>query len=187
MPMITSANPLNAQDVNAATKELLWWTPTASSALNVTFSGSKTLNSNSITSNAFFAPFGDGANNADGFLTAGFSGTFTLAADRTVDFTLGSDDDSYLFVDGVSQVQNGGIHGVNAVTTKLNLTAGTHSFKLFYADRLRSNAAINFALPNDVTVSAVPEPATWALMLVGFGMVGAAARYRRRTAKVTFA
>ncbi len=29
-------------------------------------------------------------------------------------------------------------------------------------------------------VTAVPEPDTWAMMLVGFGMVGAAARYRRR-------
>jgi hypothetical protein len=26
----------------------------------------------------------------------------------------------------------------------------------------------------------VPEPATWAMMLVGFGMVGATSRYRRR-------
>ena len=31
-----------------------------------------------------------------------------------------------------------------------------------------------------ITVTAVPEPTTWAMMLVGFGMVGAAARYRRR-------
>ncbi len=37
------------------------------------------------------------------------------------------------------------------------------------------------------SVSAVPEPATWALMLVGFGMVGATARYRRRATKLTFA
>jgi xanthine/uracil permease len=28
-------------------------------------------------------------------------------------------------------------------------------------------------------IAAVPEPATWAIMLVGFGMVGAASRYRR--------
>ncbi len=33
----------------------------------------------------------------------------------------------------------------------------------------------------------VPEPTTWAMMLVGFGMVGAATRYRRRGAKVTYA
>ncbi|MBB4618821.1 FxDxF family PEP-CTERM protein [Sphingomonas abaci] len=35
--------------------------------------------------------------------------------------------------------------------------------------------------------SAVPEPATWALMLVGFAMVGATARFRRRSTKVVFA
>lgn len=34
---------------------------------------------------------------------------------------------------------------------------------------------------------AVPEPATWAMMLIGFGMMGAAIRYRRRSTAVTFA
>ncbi|MBB4155293.1 hypothetical protein GGQ80_003213 [Sphingomonas jinjuensis] len=34
---------------------------------------------------------------------------------------------------------------------------------------------------------AVPEPATWAMMLVGFGMIGAASRYRRRSTAATFA
>lgn len=32
----------------------------------------------------------------------------------------------------------------------------------------------------------VPEPATWAMMLVGFAMVGAATRYRRRNTTVAF-
>ena len=186
LPMITSANPLNAQDYNTATNELQWWTPTATSALNVSYSGSQTLATNSISSNAFYAPFGNGSNDANGFLTAVFSGMFTLNSARSINFSLGSDDDAFLFVDGISRVQIGGIHPVDVVTTTLNLSAGTHSFKLFYADRLQSNAAINFSLPDDVTVSAVPEPATWALMLVGFAMVGAAVRYRRRSAKVTF-
>ena len=35
--------------------------------------------------------------------------------------------------------------------------------------------------------NAVPEPATWAMMLVGFGMVGSAMRYRRRATKVVYA
>ncbi|WP_375420282.1 PEPxxWA-CTERM sorting domain-containing protein [uncultured Sphingomonas sp.] len=35
-------------------------------------------------------------------------------------------------------------------------------------------------------VQAVPEPATWALMLVGFGLVGAAMR-RRSAVRVTYA
>jgi len=34
------------------------------------------------------------------------------------------------------------------------------------------------------SVTAVPEPATWAMMLVGFGLVGSAMRYRRRTTVV---
>jgi hypothetical protein len=34
---------------------------------------------------------------------------------------------------------------------------------------------------------AVPEPATWAMMLLGFGMVAGAARYRRRSVKASLA
>ena len=37
------------------------------------------------------------------------------------------------------------------------------------------------------SVAAVPEPATWAMMLVGFAMVGAASRYRRRNTSFTYA
>jgi hypothetical protein len=37
------------------------------------------------------------------------------------------------------------------------------------------------------TVAAVPEPTTWAMMLVGFGLMGASMRYRRRSPKVVCA
>ena len=39
-----------------------------------------------------------------------------------------------------------------------------------------------FALTNggSLSISAVPEPATWAMMLIGFGMVGFALRARRK-------
>ncbi|RZM13176.1 MAG: PEP-CTERM sorting domain-containing protein, partial [Sphingomonas sp.] len=39
------------------------------------------------------------------------------------------------------------------------------------------------ALEVDNVVFAVPEPTTWAMMLVGFGMMGASMRYRRRSTK----
>ena len=39
-----------------------------------------------------------------------------------------------------------------------------------------------FALLDDVSVSAIPEPSTWAMLIIGFGLVGAAARRRRITA-----
>ncbi len=36
------------------------------------------------------------------------------------------------------------------------------------------------------TVGAVPEPASWAMMILGMGMLGGAARYRRRKTNVAF-
>jgi hypothetical protein len=38
-----------------------------------------------------------------------------------------------------------------------------------------------------ITPPAVPEPATWGMMIAGFGAVGGAMRYRRRATKVAFA
>ena len=37
------------------------------------------------------------------------------------------------------------------------------------------------------TAAVVPEPATWAMMLVGFGMLGGALRYRGRSSTITYA
>lgn len=53
---------------------------------------------------------------------------------------------------------------------------------------IRFSSSVNSLEADNVRfTSAVPEPATWAMMLLGFTMVGAAARYRRRTSKVRFA
>lgn len=42
-----------------------------------------------------------------------------------------------------------------------------------------------YRIDGDVTPAAVPEPATWAMMIMGFGLVGGA--MRRRTTRVRFA
>lgn len=39
----------------------------------------------------------------------------------------------------------------------------------------------------EIDGTAVPEPATWAMMIGGFGMVGGAMRYRRRKTQIAFA
>jgi hypothetical protein len=64
----------------------------------------------------------------------------------------------------------------NQTLGSLGLTIGTYSY----------------SVPNDkVTInigSAVPEPATWAMMLVGFGCVGLAIRRREKvSARISFA
>jgi hypothetical protein len=40
---------------------------------------------------------------------------------------------------------------------------------------------------DETLATAVPEASTWAMMLVGFGMMGAAMRYRRRSTSTAFA
>jgi len=51
---------------------------------------------------------------------------------------------------------------------------------------IRFSSSANSAEVDNV-VFAVPEPTTWGMMLIGFGMIGAITRYRRRSAKVTYA
>ena len=47
---------------------------------------------------------------------------------------------------------------------------------------LRETQAPPVALLSNVSLAAVPEPVTWALMLAGFGGLGAAVRARRKIA-----
>jgi len=71
------------------------------------------------------------------------------------------------------------------------LTAGTTYIAL--ATGFSNTAAGRYSLavtgPGAVSfgTAAVPEPATWAMMLVGFAMMGAAVRYRRRNTRAVLA
>lgn len=47
----------------------------------------------------------------------------------------------------------------------------------YVRDNLNGRGAINYAFR--VTVAAVPEPATWAMLVLGFGVLGGAMRSRR--------
>ena len=61
------------------------------------------------------------------------------------------------------------------------------SFRRNLGDSVQRNVATFGGDGNDyagnfrISAAAVPEPATWGLMIVGFGMVGAATRRRART------
>lgn len=75
--------------------------------------------------------------------------------------------------------------------------AGSEAFvqsgRNLYSANLQTGALTRIGETQDeifglaISVPAVPEPATWAMMIVGFAMVGAASRYSRRGTAVTFA
>lgn len=65
----------------------------------------------------------------------------------------------------------------------LGLTAGG-SYQLRFA-QVDNVGFFNQGVDNvSITTTAVPEPASWALMITGFGLVGAAARRRRGSAVI---
>jgi len=68
--------------------------------------------------------------------------------------------------------------------TPVTLTAGTYTIYLSGTAPTQNTigSSIRFSSAN----AAVPEPASWGLMLLGFGMVGIGLRSRRRTA-ITYA
>jgi hypothetical protein len=73
---------------------------------------------------------------------------------------------------------NPGIHGITDVTFPGTGIAGVNTLEIFYDDREESGAYLSVSA--DVALSAaVPEPSTWAMMIVGFAGVGFLA-YRRR-------
>ncbi len=65
------------------------------------------------------------------------------------------------------------------------------TFRLGNFDLSRFDDAGNLTFAGNLTIAdlaaAVPEPATWALMILGFGAVGAALRRRRVTTRISFA
>jgi PEP-CTERM motif len=74
------------------------------------------------------------------------------------------------------------------------VATGTTAYQLFGANSFDLNQRNLFFTPTATGFSvsatgfgAVPEPATWAMMLVGFGLVGAGMRRRRQKVRVTYA
>jgi hypothetical protein len=75
---------------------------------------------------------------------------------------------------------NGPVNNPGGVTAFYRFNAGTNLDSIGFTNGSVSGVALYS------TGAAVPEPATWALMLGGFGFIGASMRRRHRTS-VTFA
>jgi hypothetical protein len=112
--------------------------------------------------------------------TDGAAFTFT-----SLDLTFAYDDQNGLFEGGLATYTFGGTG--TAETRAFDNLAGfqTFTFNAAGVTSVRISGDSPFAIDNVVLsdrVAAVPEPASWAMMIVGFGAIGAAARRRQRVA-----
>jgi hypothetical protein len=173
MPVATGG----VNDINPGTNEITWWSPSLNS--NVVATGTGTI-SLPYSSN-MYAPNSTGSNDSAFFETAMFSGNFNLAAASTVQFQLGSDDDTFIYVDGTLFGQNPGVHSVTNVSfTTPELTAGNHNIKVFYADRHQTGAYLSLnLLSSGVVITPVPLPPAIALFVPALAVLGLVGRRRR--------
>ena len=116
--------------------------------------------------------------------------TFNFAGSPTIDQVVFHFDDSGaggvfapsgILIDGLNtSYVNGGVTNslLTVNLTGLNLTGGSHTVQFLNSPEWIFVSEISF-------FGAVPEPGSWALMLLGFGIVGSA--MRRHKVRVSFA
>lgn len=89
---------------------------------------------------------------------------------------------SAIWVDGINRPFVAPTFGTVGIVdlSGLNLTGGSHDVQFFQIGGVGSQTWV-FVSEVMFASAGVPEPATWALMLAGFGLAGAALRRRPRT------
>jgi hypothetical protein len=88
--------------------------------------------------------------------------------------------DNQLFPDSTVKLTNAGLL-FNIGGSEVNIFSDA-SYVIYKNNG--ANVTGNFSLSE---VAAVPEAATWTMMILGFGMIGAGSRYRRNSTKVAYA
>jgi uncharacterized protein YqkB len=114
--------------------------------------------------------------------------TLTSLAGTSNDFTFDDLIDAFVIPPPAYGLDNSGLVFNASNSDQYNIYTDTPTTLSF--NELASNDGLDgstYANENGGvgTITAVPEPATWAMMLIGFGMVGLQLRRRRRTAEVS--
>jgi hypothetical protein len=141
-------------------------------------------NINDNGTRALFADGNSGNAPANVIMTLVGGGTFGLSKlDASVYYT-GAPADTLILT--------GNLFGGGTVTTTLNTSTAWTSYSLTGFQNLTSltftagtsgafMSAPGFGIDNLTIGAAVPEPSTWAMMIIGFGGVGVAASRRKRS------
>ena len=121
----------------------------------------------------------DSHSNSSMFYTLGSSGSFDLSflySPRPNVVSTSNVIDVYLDAALLGTITAAG-GGTTAWSTASTTFSGTAGQKLIFAAAGGSDSLGGYV--DNITLSAVPEPATWAMMIAGFGLAGSALRRRR--------
>jgi len=159
-PGFPSGGSTPYSNVNATTGEITYWSPSQNPYVKETLSTTTTLPF-SVPVN-FFPPNGtgssDGGNN--GYQAAMLFGNINAPTTETLSFSIGSDDMAFAYIDGKIVCSDGGVHGSASVAcTTPTVSAGTHTFDLFFVDINQTQAGLTFSI-NSTGVTTTPPAST---------------------------
>jgi fibro-slime domain-containing protein len=163
---LTGATPTLTAAGNTAINQWDWWSNTYHSFDRV--DSDADLQGNFTTS---WFPLNEGVPGDPYYFAVHWQGQFYVDADQIYNYSMGSDDDSWLFIDKQLVLDLGGIHGITYANYNVNLTQGYHDIDIFFAERHTSQSGFQLNFFSDLEPTpTIPEPAS--LILLGSGILG---------------